>query len=332
MSNDEFINGLSPSNYETNGTKEKPTIKSVILEVLEKKNEQIAIRKKSDSNADWLKYFQPYSFLDNPTMCRLLESQLLKLYNWEYLFNKERIKSDKVNEGNFDHLISFLYNDSSSSFKHRNYGGTDFEDDYILCRTFVYPPLTTGWKASYKYYTSKDDTGKDIIEISHDQTGSHTYAPFHKEERLVFDRSGLQTEARISSGYGFNSKAYILKRSKDNIFKIEMTEYPYGFENEKNNLEDIKTYELDLRDLIDITKDYIETYDPILKSTVEDPLLIPSIDIFNDNVREQLEKKQRQPGEIKMLQNEIDKRIEEYSQNENFKIVMQKMGLIQEGR
>lgn len=330
MSNDEFINGLSPSNYEKNGTKEKPTIKSVIQEVLEKKNEQIAIRKKSDSNADWLKYIQPYSFLDNPTMCKLLESQLLELYNWEFLFNKERIKSDKVNEGNFNHLISFLYNDSSSSFKHRNYGGTDFEDDYILCRTFVYPSLTTGWKASYKYYTSKDDTSKDIIEISHVETGSHVHAPFHKEERLVLDRYGLQTEARISSGFGFNSKAYILKRSKDNIFKIEMTEYPYGFE--KTNSEDIKTYELDLRDLIDITKDCIETYDPILKSTVEEPLLIPSIVIYNDYVREQLKKKRRQPGEIEMPQNEINKRIEEYSQNENFKKVMQKMGLIQEGR
>ena len=183
---------------------------------------------------------------------------------------------------------------------------------------------------SYEYYTAKDDTKKDIVRIRHKQTGRDVFPHYYKEVVLVIDRSGLQTEARISAGYGGHGKSYILTRSKDNIYIIKMKEYPDGLE--KTAQEDIKTYELDLRDLINIAKENIETYDPILKFTEEDPLLIPSLQINNSSVREQIEKKRRQPGEIKMTQDEIDKRIKKDCKNKKFRKAMKKMELLKEGR
>lgn len=326
MSHAEFTNGLNPANYQNNESKEKPTIKSVILEVLKKENEREKLWKDRYPNKDWYKYIQPYRFLDNPTMCRLLECQLLKLYIGEFYSGKPEYF---VNEKNFEPLVKFLYNENL-----RPYGGMDFEKDKIVCSTYVYPTLTTGWDAMYTYHTSKDDEGKDIVKIFHFQTGSHVYNPYYKKEILVIDRSGLQTESIITSGfesYGEYCKSYILKRSTDNIYLIEMKEYPDGLK--KTKPEDIKTYEIDLKDLIDIsTKFPIDSYDSILKRTMEDPLLIPNISILSDKVCQQLEEKRRQPGEITMTPDDINRRIEKDCQNKAFKKTMQQLGLIQTGR
>lgn len=209
------------------------------------------------------------------------------------------------------------------------YYPTSFYNDEITSSDIVSNPPGTGIDAHYKYCSSDK---RDIVEVNHYQTGSHIHHPGWKSEKLVIDRSGLQIKAIVSYGRrSLWSSAYVLKRDKKNIYKLEMIEYPDGLEETAEK--DIKKSELDIRDLRNITISCASNYyDPIFKSTLTDLSMIPNI-LRTEEILNKLKTIKKQPGELKMDSKVIERRIkEDCNESESFRKTMIKMGLLHSGR
>lgn len=294
------------------------TIRQVIEKVLFFENES---REKSNKECETnYKIIQPYSFLYNPTMCRLLETLLLRYYNNHCRYSDERI-IEELNKDNLDTIAYRLYHEQYK----RYYGnlGLGFRDKLIYSGNTIYPPLTTGVAVSYNFKTFEKNKNIDIVEITIGNFSGHW-----TKSQLFIDRSGLQIKERFLKGYQHNCfRKIILKRDKNNIYKVKMTKYEYPYRSNSSR-PDIDKFEIDIRDLRNNTQDSDDYFEIILGSTAKDLLMIPSIQLTHD-----LEEITKRQGELVIDSNEVERRIKEDCQKSvSFKDTIREMGLLHEGR
>ena len=146
MSKNSFVAEFSSRNYSSQKTKQKPTAKSLVLKVLKWHN---ALIEEFNNKYGEGKYeaIEPYRFLDNISVCKLLEIELLsKSYETELTTE---------NENKIAYILFYnLYG--------KNYH-TSFESDYISINDVL-----SSCDVWYKF-TSKSDEGKeeDIVVLSH---------------------------------------------------------------------------------------------------------------------------------------------------------------------
>lgn len=242
MSKNSFVAEFSSRNYSSQKTMQKPTVKSLVLKILKRQNARIEELNKRYGEEKF-KTIEPYRFLDNISVCKLLEIELLrKSYATELTTE---------NENEIAYILDYdLYG--------KNYP-TSFESDHIIINDVL--SCCDAW---YEF-TSKSDEGKeeDIVVLSHSSGDSG----WMDREQLFFNRDGLQTKTI----HEFRGKAYKFERNKNNTEKIIVTYYPNGIN--ETDPEDLHPFEIKIKELSEVTSN---SPDPLSEMTSSDPLMIPS--------------------------------------------------------